>query len=218
MSLSDRPVVPAAVAPAAAVARLQTLLAGAPRCLLGLVGPPGAGKSTLAAALHATQPQRSQIVPMDGFHLAQVELQRLGRQDRKGAPDTFDAGGFMALLQRLRHQQPDDIVYAPDYRRELEEPVAGSIAVFPGTALLIVEGNYLLLDDGPWAGVSPLLDEVWYVDVDDALRRERLVARHQRFGRSRQAALDWVEQTDEPNARRIAAGRERAHWTVRWDA
>jgi pantothenate kinase len=204
--------------PAVAAQRLQALLAGPGRRLLGLVGPPGAGKSTLAAALHAAQPNLTQVVPMDGFHLAQVELQRLGRQARKGAPDTFDAWGFVALLQRLRAQQHGQTVYAPDYRRELEEPVAGAIAVLPGTPLLIIEGNYLLLDDGPWVHVRSLLDEVWYVDVDDTLRRERLVARHQRFGRSRQAALDWVADTDEPNARRIAAGRERAHWTVRWDA
>jgi pantothenate kinase len=204
--------------PAAALQRLQALLASPQRRLLGLVGPPGAGKSTLAAALHAAQPQHSQVVPMDGFHLSQSELQRLGRQDRKGAPDTFDAWGFRALLQRLRAQAADEIVYAPDYRRELEEPVAGAIAVLPQTRLLIVEGNYLLLDEGPWAGVLPVLDEVWYVAVDDTLRRERLLARHQRFGRSRQAALDWVAQTDEPNARRIAACQGRAHWTVRWDA
>ncbi len=204
--------------PAAALERLATLAASGRRCMLGLVGPPGAGKSTLAAALQAAWPEASQVVPMDGFHLADSELARLGRADRKGAPDTFDAAGFAALLRRLREQAPGEIVYAPEFRRELEEPVAGAIALRADTRLLIVEGNYLLLGDAPWARVAEQLDETWFIDVDDALRRQRLVARHQAFGRSAEAAQAWAEQTDEPNARRIAACRHRADWCVRWDA
>ena len=155
---------------------------------------------------------------MDGFHLANTELARLGCADRKGAPDTFDADGFAALLRRLRNQRIDETIYAPEYRREVEESVAGAIAIPPTVPLLIVEGNYLLLDAGPWAQVAALLDEVWYLEVDDALRLQRLTARHERFGRSPEAARAWVAQTDEPNARRIAASRERAHWQVRWGA
>jgi len=209
--------------PADALARLHRLAAdGAPgRRLLGLVGPPGAGKSTLAAALLAARPALpggAQLVPMDGFHLAQAELERLGRADRKGAPDTFDAAGFAALLRRLRQQPADEVVYAPAFRREIEEPVAGAIAVQPDTRLLIVEGNYLLFDQHGWAPVAALLDEVWYLDVDPALRLQRLVARHVAHGRSPAAAHDWVQHTDEPNARRIEATRARAHWCVRWDA
>lgn len=204
--------------PAAALARLSALTAGGSRRILGLVGPPGAGKSTLAAALQAARSESSQIVPMDGFHLANVELARLGRAERKGAPDTFDVAGFASLLRRLREQAPGEIVYAPEFRREIEEPVAGAIALRHDTGLLIVEGNYLLLDDGPWAPVAAMLDEVWFIDADDALRRRRLVARHQAFGRSIEAAQAWVAQTDEPNARRIAATRDRAHWRVSWDA
>ena len=154
---------------------------------------------------------------MDGFHLANVELARLGRAGRKGAPDTFDAHGFVALLQRLRHPVPGEIVYAPEFRRELEEPVAGAIAVHPETQLLIVEGNYLLLGDAPWPAAAALLDEVWYVDVPDELRRARLIARHEHFGRSPEAARAWVAATDDPNAERIAEGRRRAHRCVRWD-
>lgn len=194
----------------------QALLASGQRRLLGLVGPPGAGKSTLAAALQAASPSLSQVVPMDGFHLAQASLVRLGRADRKGAPDTFDAAGFVALLQRLRRQPVDETVYAPEFRREIEEPVAGAIAVSPQTPLLIIEGNYLLLDDGPWAAVAGLLDEVWYVDVPPALRLQRLIARHERFGRSPEAARAWVMQTDEPNARRIEASRPRARRWIAW--
>ena len=197
------------------LAHLEHLLADGRRKLLGLAGAPGSGKSALARALEQALPGRAQVVPMDGFHLAQVELRRLGRAERKGAPDTFDSAGYVALLRRLREQREDEIVYAPEFRREIEEPVAGAIAVLPGTQLVITEGNYLLLQDGPWADVAPLLDEVWYVEVDDALRLERLVRRHQQFGRSPEEARAWVEQTDEPNARRIAATRERAHRVVR---
>lgn len=193
-------------------------MAGGQRKLLGLVGAPGAGKSTLAAALlRAAGVDRAQVVPMDGFHLANVELQRLGRAGRKGAPDTFDSAGYVALLQRLRGQGPGDpIVYAPEFRREIEEPIAGAIAVLPETQLVITEGNYLLHDAGPWAGAAAMLDEVWYVDIDDAVREERLLKRHQQFGRSPEAARDWVAATDAPNARLIAASRGRAHFVLHW--
>jgi len=204
--------------PADGLARLQALMAGGQRKLLGLVGAPGAGKSTLAAALlRAAGADRAQVVPMDGFHLANVELQRLGRAGRKGAPDTFDSAGYVALLQRLREQGPGDpIVYAPEFRREIEEPIAGAIAVLPETQLVITEGNYLLHDAGPWAGAAAMLDEVWYVDIDDAVREERLLKRHQQFGRSPEAARDWVAATDAPNARLIAATRGRAHFVLHW--
>ncbi|WP_436411551.1 nucleoside/nucleotide kinase family protein [Variovorax ginsengisoli] len=196
-------------------ARLEALLAGGGRKLLGLVGAPGSGKSTVAQALLDALPGRAQVVPMDGFHLANAELGRLGRAGRKGAPDTFDSAGYVALLQRLRNQPAGEVVYAPEFRREIEEPVAGAIAVRPETPLVITEGNYLLLEEGPWAGVAPLLDEVWYVEVDDRLRIERLLRRHQQFGRSPEAARAWVAQTDEPNAARIAATRARAHHILR---
>jgi pantothenate kinase len=202
-------------APAAELARIHALLADGRRKLLGLAGAPGSGKSTLAQALLAALPGVAQVVPMDGFHLANAELRRLGRAGRKGAPDTFDSAGYVALLRRLRTQHAGETVYAPEFRRELEEPIAGAIAVHPQTRLVITEGNYLLLQDGAWAEAAPLLDEVWFVDVDDALRRERLAQRHEQFGRSRAEALAWVEQTDEPNARRIAATRGAAHHVVR---
>ncbi len=196
--------------------RLQQLASG-PRRLLGLVGAPGSGKSTLAGLMAQSLGERAQAVPMDGYHLAQAELERLGRAGRKGAPDTFDAAGYAALLRRLRTQAADEVVYAPDFRREMEEPVAGALAVFAQTPLVITEGNYLLLEDRAWAPVAGLLDEVWYLHVDPAWRQEQLARRHQQFGRSREQALAWMASTDEPNARRIEASRSRAHRQVGWN-
>ncbi|HEY9025030.1 MAG TPA: nucleoside/nucleotide kinase family protein [Burkholderiaceae bacterium] len=203
--------------PADARARVRSLVKRSGRVLLGLVGPPGAGKSTLAAALLAEFARIAQVVPMDGFHLANVELERLGRSGRKGAPDTFDADGYVALLRRLLAQREDEVVYAPEFRREIEEPIAGAIPVFARTQLVITEGNYLLLDDGPWSQVAGLLDETWYVDIPDALRVDRLTQRHVQFGRSADDAAAWVANTDEPNARLIEASRARAAYVFRWD-
>jgi pantothenate kinase len=158
-----------------------------------------------------------QMVPMDGFHLANSELERLGRRHRKGAPGTFDAAGYVNLLERIQSQQPDsDVVYAPDYRREIEEAVAGAIAVQPHTPLIITEGNYLLLDDAPWHRVRAVADEIWYLDVPTDVRHARLLARHIQFGRTRDEALDWITHTDEPNAVRIAQTRQRASLCVPW--
>ena len=203
--------------PASARLRARELIARSGRALLGLVGPPGSGKSTLAAALQAQFADVAQVVPMDGFHLANVELERLGRRGRKGAPDTFDSAGYVALLRRLLAQPDDEIVYAPEFRREIEEPIANAIPVFARTQLVITEGNYLLLEDGPWAQVKGLLDEVWYVDVPDDVRVHRLTKRHEQFGRSADEAAAWVANTDEPNARLIEASRARATFVFRWD-
>ena len=202
--------------PASARIRVRDLIKRNGRTLLGLVGAPGAGKSTLAAALLAEFADVAQVVPMDGFHLANVELERLGRRDRKGAPDTFDSAGYVALLRRLLVQADDEVVYAPEFRREIEEPIANAIPIHARTQLVITEGNYLLLDDGPWAHVAGLLDEVWYVDVYDEVRLHRLTRRHEQFGRSADEAAAWVAGTDEPNARLIEASRARASFVFQW--
>ncbi len=195
------------------LARLETLRARGTRCLLGLVGVPGAGKSTLAARLAAYVGEEAVVVPMDGFHLANAELARLGRRERKGAPDTFDAAGYVALLRRLREPAEGEIVYAPAFHREIEEAIAGEIAVPAGLPLVITEGNYLLLE-GAWQAVRPLLDEVWYVEGDEAVRQERLLARHVAHGRTTEAARAWIASTDEPNAVLIRESRARADWIV----
>jgi pantothenate kinase len=185
------------------LARVQALLAAGPRRLLGITGAPGAGKSTLAAEVVAAVGPQAVVVPMDGFHLAQSELERIGRADRKGAPDTFDADGFVALLTRLR--DPARTVYAPEYRRDLRNAVAGAVAVPPQVRLVVVEGNYLLLDDHGFGPVADLLDESWFLAPDDVLRRSRLVARHEAFGKSPEAARAWSHGPDEGNARLVAA-------------
>ncbi|HZX40095.1 MAG TPA: nucleoside/nucleotide kinase family protein [Streptomyces sp.] len=194
--------------------RARALAVPGRRLVLGIVGAPGAGKSTLAAHIVDALDGLAVLVPMDGFHLAQAELERLGCAGRKGAPNTFDAAGYAAMLARLRAPAPDATVYAPAFDRALEEPIAGSIAVAPDVPLVVTEGNYLLHDEGPWAQVRPLLDEVWYLEIDDAVRVRRLVDRHVRFGKQRQYAERWVHDSDEPNARLVARGRNRADFVV----
>ncbi len=197
----------------ALLARAQALASPGRRRVLGLAGAPGAGKSTLAGRLVDRLGGLAVLVPMDGFHLAQAELVRLGRRDRMGAPDTFDAAGYVALLRRLREQR-DEVVYAPEFRRDLEEPIAGAIPVAPDVPLVVTEGNYLLLDAAPWAAVRDLLDEAWYLAPADAARLAWLTERHVAFGRSPEAARAWAEGTDERNARLVAATRARADLVV----
>ncbi len=146
---------------------------------------------------------------MDGFHLADSELERLGKSDRKGAIDTFDVESYVALLERLRRGTLTT-VHAPEFRRELEASVAGAITIPAETALVITEGNYLLVEEGPWARIGRLLDECWYLDLDDTTRIERLTARHLAHGRSAEAACAWVRDVDEANAAVVAATRDRA--------
>jgi pantothenate kinase len=189
------------------------------RTILGIAGAPGAGKSTLAHAVHTRLTQHgipSAVVPMDGYHLADVTLTALGLLDRKGAPETFDADGYAELLRRLR-DRPERTVYAPGFERDLEQPIAAAIAVEPEIEVVITEGNYLLLDQGPWAQVAALLDERWFVELDDDLRRSRLVHRHERFGKAPDAAVRWVHEVDEPNAVLVHRSRHRADLVVRGD-
>lgn len=187
------------------VTRATALAVPGERHLLGICGAPGAGKSTLAHRLVDALGERAVYVGMDGFHLAQVELNRLGRAERKGAPDTFDAAGYVHLLERLRAHRADEVVYAPEFRREIEEPIACAVPVPPLLPLVITEGNYLLLPDQPWLGLRPLLDEVWFLAPDEDLRRQRLIDRHRAYGRSLEAAKNRTFGSDEANAQRVNA-------------
>ncbi|MFC7548181.1 nucleoside/nucleotide kinase family protein [Plantactinospora sp. GCM10030261] len=196
------------------VARARALAATGPRRLLGIVGAPGAGKSTLAERLVRDLGPVAALVPMDGFHLAEDELRRLGRHDRKGAVDTFDAAGYVALVRRLR--APDgETVYAPRFRRDLEEPIAGAIPVSPDVPLVITEGNYLLVPDGPWADLRGLLDEVWYLDLDERVRLDRLTERHRAYGRPPEVAAARARGSDQVNADLIATTADRADLVFR---
>ncbi|MEU4660004.1 nucleoside/nucleotide kinase family protein [Streptomyces sp. NPDC023723] len=200
------------------LSRARALAGGGRRALLGIAGSPGAGKTTLAERLvrelnGAGEPWAAHV-PMDGFHLADAELDRLGRRDRKGAPDTFDAAGYAALLRRLRADDPGEVVYAPGFERVLEQPIAGAVPVGPAARLVVTEGNYLLLDDGAWSRVRRALDEVWFCDLDETERVRRLTARHVAFGKSPEQAAAWVRRSDEPNARLVAATRGRADLVV----
>jgi pantothenate kinase len=194
---------------ATATERARALAANGTRKLLGIAGPPGGGKSTVARAVVADLGDRARLVPMDGFHLAQSELVRLGRRERMGAPDTFDSAGYAALLKRLRGDEA--VVYAPEFRREIEEPIAGAIAVPNTVPLVVTEGNYLL----HWPAIKPLLDETWYVETDEELRVERLIQRHIEFGKTPEYARAWVMRSDERNAELVARTAHSADHLVR---
>uniref|UniRef100_UPI00135991EE nucleoside/nucleotide kinase family protein n=1 Tax=Agromyces humi TaxID=1766800 RepID=UPI00135991EE len=220
------------------------------RVVLGVTGSPGAGKTTLAqalvaalnadadtdtdadtvdtdadtvdtdAAVDAEAPALAVHLPMDGFHLANATLDRLGLRHRKGAIETFDGWGFVALLERVR-READHTVFAPAFERDVDEPVAGAIAIRPAARVVVVEGNYLLGDVEPWSRVRALLDEVWFCDADDDERMSRLVHRHTTFGRSPEAAHAWASEVDGANARGIQPTRERADLVVSgvtWEA
>jgi len=203
--------------------RARSLAAGGRRGVLGVTGSPGAGKTTFAkhlvrllqqtAAAAGLSPEWAVHVPMDGFHLADVELERLGRRDRKGAPDTFDAAGYAGLLRRVR-EDPDEVVYAPAFERDIEQPIAGSIPIPRSARLVVSEGNYLLLDQAEWRPVRLQFDEIWYCELEDEERLRRLVARHERFGKPHDAAVAWVMRTDEGNAKLIEQTRAGADLVV----
>jgi pantothenate kinase len=183
------------------------------RRILGITGAPGVGKTTYALAQVSASGAPAAYVPMDGFHLADVTLTALGTLDRKGAPDTFDAWGFAALLRRLRDER-DHVVYAPGFERHLEQPIAGALAVPPDAELVVTEGNYLLLDRPEWRAVREQLDEVVHLVTDDDVRRRRLVARHVEFGKTLAEAEAWVARVDDANAVLIDAAAHRADRVV----
>ena len=190
------------------ITRAKSLITGE-RKIVGLIGKPGAGKSTLSAKLIEHLGAQAAILNMDGYHLSNLALRELGRADRKGAPDTFDALGFTAILKRVKNQVDQDI-YFPVFDRSIEESIAAQGVITPEVKLVITEGNYLLHNENNWGGVKELLDESWFIEVDDQIRIERLVNRHHKFGKSKADAHSWATGSDENNARVVAQPRELA--------
>jgi len=188
------------------------------RRVLGIVGAPGAGKSTLArAVVEALGPALAVEVGMDGYHLSNAVLADLGRSDRKGAIDTFDDAGYAALVARLADARPGDPpVYAPVFRREIEEPVAAGVAVHADVPLVVTEGNYLLATTGAWPRARVRMAEVWYLDVPDDVRLARLEDRHHAFGKSRDDARRWAHGSDQANAELVERTRDAADLVVVW--
>jgi pantothenate kinase len=186
-----------------------------PRVVVGLAGPPGAGKSTLAEWLVGAvgEVMPAAYLPMDGYHLSNAVLGALGRADRKGAPDTFDGHGYVAVLRRVR-AEVNRSVYAPRFHREIEESIAAEIDIAPDVRVVVTEGNYLLLDVPPWDEVVGCLDAVWYVTVPEPVRIDRLVARRIGLGQPPDVARAWALGSDQRNAEVVAGTRDRASGEV----
>ncbi|MCW5251812.1 MULTISPECIES: nucleoside/nucleotide kinase family protein [unclassified Streptomyces] len=198
----------------ALVAAARSLIVPGRRTLLGIVGAPGSGKSTLGQVLASALGDRAALVGLDGFHLSNAELDRLGRRPRKGAVDTFDAAGYVSLLRRLRAGD-EDVVYASLFDRSLEESIACAVPVPREVPLVITEGNYLLVEEGPWGQVRGLLDTCWFLEPGEETRLRRLVSRHMAYGRSAEEAHDRSHGSDQTNAELIGRTGHRADRVLR---
>ena len=191
------------------------LASASTRTIIGIVGKPGGGKSTLSRfLLKGMDPSLVSVVPMDGFHLSNKVLKELGKSDRKGAQDTFDVKGFTTLIARIKSDGADPIYY-PVFDRSIEESIAAQGVVYPSTRVVIVEGNYLMHDKDGWEEVSPLLDQSWYAYLDEDIRISRLISRHIAFGKDPESAKAWAKGSDQVNAELIETGVARCDFLIR---
>lgn len=173
------------------------------RRLIAVAGPPASGKTTLAHTLHeklVAHGLPAGLLAMDGFHLDNAILERRSLLSRKGAPETFDLDGFAALLERVHRGDP---VIAPTFDRKLDKSIAGVFEISEDTSIIVVEGNYLLLDEPGWRDLRRFWDDVVFLDVPEAVLEERLLQRWRDHGLSDDAARSRAEGNDLPNARRI---------------
>jgi pantothenate kinase len=191
--------------------QIQTLLHGPkPRSIIGIVGKPGAGKSTVVSEIEKRfESSQVSVIPMDGYHLSNEELIALGRRDRKGAPDTFDTQSFISLITNVKNNSELEHRF-PIFHREIEASIENEGSVPSNAKVIVVEGNYLFSEELNWQGVFPLLDHTWFIEIDDEVRIERLIARHIRFGKTPEAAEYWSRGSDEANARFIELTAHRA--------
>jgi pantothenate kinase len=191
--------------------QIQTLLdSQSTRSLIGIVGKPGAGKSTVVEQIEKRyQPNEVSIIPMDGFHLSNEELISLGRRERKGAPDTFDVEGFTLLIKSVKIDHSVDHKF-PIFHREIEASIADEGMVPKESKVVVIEGNYLFSEAHNWDAIYPLLDHTWFIEIDDEIRIQRLIARHVRYGKTHEEAEAWSRGSDETNARFIGLTAYRA--------
>lgn len=191
--------------------------AGAERFVVAIAGPPGAGKSTLSAALREVLAEHgAEVVAMDGFHYDDAVLHQRGLRNRKGAAETFDFAGFEALLKRIRAGEPE--IAVPVFDRSMELSRAAAAIVGAGTRFVLVEGNYLLLDEAPWSRLAPLFDFSVFIDVPRNELELRLRRRWHEHGRSEADAAAWIAANDMPNVERVLARRRPADLVVgAWD-
>jgi pantothenate kinase len=193
--------------------RVHALMATQSRVILGITGAPGAGKSTLAQGIVTALGTEARLIGMDGYHLSNSVLAKLGIRERKGAIDTFDGAGFVELIRRLRSPS-SAVIYAPEFRREIEESIVGAVAVGPEVRLVVIEGNYLLIPEAPWGAISDMTDEMWYCEVPEPVRLTRLVARHVFYGKSENEARAWALGPDQRNAKLVETTRALADLIV----
>lgn len=196
------------VTSASIVDALLARAGGKRRFMAAIAGPPGSGKSMLGATLEQALIERGEkavLVPMDGFHFDDAVLRERGLADRKGAPETFDFAGLYTLLKRIRAGEPD--VAIPLFDRSMELSRAAAAIIARDARLILVEGNYLLLDEAPWSDLSDLFDFSVYLDVPRAELERRLLERWAHHGREAAVARHWVKTNDLPNAERVAKRR-----------